>query len=424
MFKKIKRNFLILNMFIISVLMILVCFFIYITMRFNMLNQINEEMLLVEQNYQNFYSLPSFKNSIVSGDNLDLELYPATSSSLFVVDINEPYQIHYYTGINCDDTDLMKGITQSCLKTNDDKGTVVYNEKFYYFSKIRFGTTSTRIIVLDIDEKMRVLNELFINILFVGTISLSLIFIISNFFTNKSMKSLEDAFIKQKHFVSDVSHELKTPIAVIKTNLDVLKKEGNISPEGQKWLSYAIDETNQMSEMINEFLYLAKVESIVENKLDDIIDLSSIVNTVLLSMEAIAFEKKIIIDENVKDDIFVKGHNEDIKRLIKILIDNAIKYCNETGTIVVSLEKYLNSGVFLVKNTGTVIDSKDKDVIFEKFYRVNKERERTSQSYGIGLSIAKSTCERHKFNIRAYPENNMTCFKLSFRTINKPANKT
>ncbi len=89
-----------------------------------------------------------------------------------------------------------------------------------------------------------------------------------------------------------------------------------------------------------------------------------------------------------------------------------------------TLENNGNNGSFIIKNTGTVIDNKDKDIIFEKFYRANKERERKSHSYGIGLSIAKSTCDKYGFNIKAYPENDMTCFRIGFKmVVNNEKNK-
>lgn len=405
-------------MALITILMIVVCLSIYITMRFSLVSQINEEMLLIEQNYQNYYSLSSLQDKLFRNDD-NFSSMPATNYSLFVVDVNNRYQINYYTSINCDDVDLMRGVTDVCVNTNADKGYIRYDNQFYYFSKIHFGKTSTRIIVLDVTSKMILLNKLFINIIIIGAVALILIFIISSFFTNKSMKPVEIAFIKQKNFISDASHELKTPIAVIKTNLDVLRKITEFDNEDEKWLNYAVDEVNQMSKMVNEFLYLARMEDTVPSEIATIVDLSSVVNSVLLSMEAIAFEKHIAIYDSIQDDIFVKGYVDELKRLIKILVDNSIKYCNESGDVFVVLSAHGNTGNFLIKNTGTVIENKDKNMIFERFYRANKERERSSQSYGIGLSIAKSTCERHGFSIKAYPENNMTCFRVSFKLVNK-----
>ncbi len=418
MFKKIKRDFLILNMTIISILMILVCIYIYVSMRYNMLSQINKEMYQVEQSYKSYYSIARLKSAITqSPEEMEEEF-------LFIVDVASDNSVNYINSNNFEDVELIQELTHICMGIDNDKGIVKYEDRYYFFSKLYFEDFATRLIVLDVSDKMFVLHQLLLNLILIGTVSLVLIFLMSNFFTNKSMKPIEIAFDKQKHFISDASHELKTPLAVVKTNLDVLNKSENLDVDDKKWLTYATEEVDQMSKMVNEFLYLAKMDSAGKIANETIIDFSSIINGVILTMEAIAFEKHIIINENIKDDVFIRGSQDGIKRLIVILVDNAIKYCNENGEIDIILETNGNNGSFVIKNTGTVIDAKDKDVIFEKFYRANKERERQSHSYGIGLSIAKSTCENHGFTIKAYPENDRTCFKIAFKTlVNNEKNK-
>ncbi len=420
MFKKIKRDFLILNMSIISILLILVCIYIYFSMRFNIYSQMNKEMSDIEQNYQNYYSFSELRNSLAMNTNKITE----NDEFLFVVDVSEKYVINYFNTTNSNDMKLMQELTEICIEINNGKGLVQYEEKYYFFSKIYFLNAATRLIVLDVSDRIYVLHELWVNLVLIGTVSLFFIFLMSNFFTSKSMKPLEEAFTKQKHFISDASHELKTPLAVVKTNLDVLRKSDALTQEDRKWLVYATDEIDQMSKMVNEFLYLAKMDSKMEAISEGSCDFSSIISGVLLTMEAIAFEKQVMVEENIKDNVFVKGNYDELKRLIVILVDNAIKYCNENGKVFATLETNGNNGVFTIKNTGTVIDVKEKDIIFEKFYRANKERERKSHSYGIGLSIAKSTCDKYGFSIKAYPENDMTCFRLGFKVlVNNEKNK-
>lgn len=416
MFNKIKRDFLILNMAIISILMFLVCMYIYFSMRFSVLSSMNTQMEEIEAKYQNYYNVSRFTESLnIDAPDIETEI----DEFFFIVDVSKDFAVKYYYSDDVDDLTLIQSITNVCMNLDSDKGLLKNSDEYFYFSKIHFRNASTRLIVLDVTDRMMLLHNLFANILLVGFVSLFLIFIISKFFTNRSIKPLEEAFAKQKNFISDASHELKTPLAVVKTNLDVLNKSDSLNSDDKKWLQYAYDEVNQMSKMVNEFLYLAKMDNRTEEVHFESVNFSEIVNGVLLSMEVIAFEKNILIEENVKDDIMVKGHYDELKRLIVILVDNAIKYCDDGGRIFTELKVEGNNGCFIIKNTGTVIDAKDKNIIFEKFYRANKERERSSQSYGIGLSIAKSTCDKHHFNIKAYPENNMTCFKISFKILNK-----
>lgn len=411
MFKKVKRDFLALNMIIISMLMIIVCISVYLAMRANMLNVISEDMMLIEEYYKGYFNMANITNTEYNTDILD-------GRHFFVEDVDIKYNMRYSNASNYFDENLRNKIVYKCVNSRHDTGIVSDNNFYYSYSKIYNNEDSIRLIVLDVTDRMVLLHQLAMSLVSVGVFALFAIFLISYFFMSKSVKPLEEAFFKQKNFISDASHELKTPLAVVKTNVDVVLHSDKVSDEDKKWLIYAKDEIDQMSTMVNEFLYLAKMENVKEVKIYENVNFSNIVSGVLLSMEAIAFEKNIIIEEDIEEDIFTVGSKDELIRLVKILVDNAIKYCNNGGDIKVILNKDAKEGVLLVKNTGTVIDAKDSKVIFERFYRTNKERERASHSYGLGLSIARSTCDRHGFYIKAYPKNDMTCFKVTFKTLN------
>lgn len=418
MFVNIKRKFLALNMIIISILMFLMGIAVYASMRFNILSSINEDMTIIEEEYQNYFYIPHFRETMSVKSSIGEDKF------YFVEDIGIKHNTSFSNESNIYNEELKSEITNFCMNVDADNGIINYKDKYYYFSKIHFlEDDGVRLIVLSVTDRIHLLNKLAVDMSAVGGLALFIIFLISKFFTNKSMKPVEEAFSKQKNFISDASHELKTPLAVINTNIDVVLRSDELQEEDKKWLSYAKEEVKQMSVMVNEFLYLARMESDVDIKACQEIDASSIISGVILSMEAVAYEKNIIISDDIEDDIFVVANEAEFKRLIKILVDNAIKYADSGGKVVVSLNKENHNGVFIIRNTGTVIDKKDGQVIFERFYRANKERERASQSYGLGLSIAKSTCEKYGFNIKAYPENNMTCFKLSFKNSNKVTNK-
>lgn len=413
MFVDIKRKFLALNMIIISILMFLVGISVYVSMRFNILTSINEDMATIEEEYQNYFYIPHFRETMAVNSSIGEDKF------YFVEDIGIKHNTSFSNESNIYNEQLKVEITSFCMNINADNGIINYKDKYYYFSKIHFLDDGVRLIVLSVTDRIHLLNKLAVDMAFVGALALFIIFLISKFFTNKSMKPVEEAFAKQKNFISDASHELKTPLAVINTNIDVVLRSDELQEEDKKWLNYAKEEIKQMSVMVNEFLYLARMEDGIDVKTCHEIDASSIISGVILSMEAVAYEKNIIIEDDIQDDIFVIANEAEFKRLIKILVDNAIKYADSGGKIIATLNKENHNGVFIIRNTGTVIDKKDAQVIFERFFRANKERERASQSYGLGLSIAKSTCEKYGFNIKAYPENNMTCFKISFKVANK-----
>ena len=136
-----------------------------------------------------------------------------------------------------------------------------------------------------------------------------------------------------------------------------------------------------------------------------VFNLSKLLNNILLTFEAVIFENKIELDSNIEEDISIKGDKESIKKVFTILLDNAIKYTNQSGKIDVDLRQEKNKIKIKVKNSGEGINKKDINKIFERFYRVDTSRARESGGYGLGLSIAKSIVENH--NGKIYAESNV-----------------
>lgn len=221
---------------------------------------------------------------------------------------------------------------------------------------------------------------------------------ISYVFTGQALRPLNETWIRQKEFVADASHELRTPLTVIQTNLDVVLSddEGTIE-ENEIWLDNAYSETRVMAKLIDQLLTLAKADA-NEEKLDiSEISISEIVENVCVNMENIAKNKKIDFELKLEEDILIKADYDKIRRMVVILIDNAIKY-TEIGKVTVSLYTEKNKRILTVEDTGIGISKKDADRIFDRFYRADKARHREGGT-GLGLSIAKWIADIHKFTL-------------------------
>lgn len=221
---------------------------------------------------------------------------------------------------------------------------------------------------------------------------------ISYVFTEKALMPVKFAWIKQKEFVADASHELRTPLTVIQTNLDVvMSNEDGTFEDNEMWLDNAYSETRVMAKLIDQLLILAKADA-NEEKLDiSDVCVSEIVENVFGSMETIAKKKGLEFRLNLEDNIFVKADYDKLRRLIVILVDNAIKYTFD-GSVILSLYSDKNKKVFSVEDTGIGISEKELDRIFDRFYRTDKSRHREGGT-GLGLSIAKWIADSHKFNL-------------------------
>ena len=208
------------------------------------------------------------------------------------------------------------------------------------------------------------------------------------------IRPVQDAFDRQKQFISDASHELKTPLSVISANADVLADEIGTNT----YLSYIQEEAKRMNHLVQDLLTLTRLENNTIEPLESF-DLGQLVLQSALPFESTVFEAGKTLQLNVKEDIAFTGYPDKIRQLIGILLDNAIKYSNEGGLISLTLSACRGNPVLEVFNTGRGIPAEEHTNIFERFYRIDPCRCRNSGSYGLGISIAHSIATLHNAKI-------------------------
>lgn len=282
------------------------------------------------------------------------------------------------------------------LDSGSDTGTL-NNFQFYRQDK----DNGTLLVFTDKSAELDMLNKLYRTTITIGALSFLALTAAAYFLSRQIIKPLKSAFEKQKQFVSDASHELKTPVTVISANADVLA--GEIGEN--KWLTYIKSQTERMNILVNDLLNLTRLEN---NTSTDFIvtefDLSKAIINTALPFECQAFENNKNFVVQVEDGISISGSEKHIKQMAAIFIDNALKYSKDGGTVKVTLERLGDKKVFSVFNTGQGIKEEDKDKIFERFFRSDESRNRATGGYGLGLAIAKSIIDKHKFKVHV--ENN------------------
>ncbi len=242
-----------------------------------------------------------------------------------------------------------------------------------------------------------------------GSMGLFLLFCMVLFLAKWLTKPIEESFHKQKIFVSDVSHELKTPLAVITANADTLESEIGES----KWLGYIKNEAYKMSGLVNNMLTLTRMET-TENKLSfQRFDLTETVRGAVMPFESIAYEKQVDLSVSLQESVFLSGNQEQLGRVAAILTDNAVKYTEPGGKISVLLQQNRGKTILQVSNTGPEIPYADRKKIFDRFYRVDKARSRENGSYGLGLSIAKTIVSAHHGTISVDCRNSRNIFTVT-----------
>ena len=321
----------------------------------------------------------------------------------FVVQIEDGVDSSFvkpYTGTNDIVQDLINKVTQGVLASPYASGkidNVLYNLKKVGAVKYIFAYDAT--------ENMQNMHGFYIKILLIllsTFLGLSIIVVALSF---KVFKPIRNSLTQQKQFISDASHELKTPLAVISANTEVL-----IQDERNQWLDNIKEQTERMGTLIADMLTLTKIDEGITRNKNEKFNLSQIILGATLPFDPLAFENGKQLLTNIAQNITYTGDLQGIKTITNILLDNAIKYSDKNGQIIITLKEKNGKPHLSVYNTGSNIPEKDSDKIFQRFYRGDNSRSRHSGGSGLGLSIAKSiaTANKWKITARSIPEESMT----------------
>jgi two-component system sensor histidine kinase CiaH len=414
MFKTLRNKLLILNMSIILVVMTAAFAVIYFITYSNIQTE-NQNKL------KSIASLPRGVSLMQEGEHIT-----ATQSNKKVIGI-VPSNFSVSFNILMDDSgevlkivsfiDMPEEIYLKAAKlafgSKNDMGTISLEGKKWMYSATKLNgafvinengkqivtqtaETNRQIAFLDVTDSGKILTGLLMTCLIIGIAMIFVIFAISLYFANKSIKPISETWNKQKQFIADASHELKTPLAIISANFDVLLSNEEESIVSQKkWIHYIQTEIGRMSKLVSDLLYLAKTEDGNIEMQNMPFDISEIVNDAILSTEAIVYEKGITLLHSIEPNIIANGDNEKIGQVVMILLDNSVKYTNSYGSINISLKKTRHNILFSIKNTGNGIPSKDLPKLFDRFYRADTARtQEDGGGYGLGLSIAKAIIDR------------------------------
>ena len=332
---------------------------------------------------------------------MDVNIY-----TVFVED-NEIKQIINHTKDNITPKEIQIKANSIIKKYHEKKlyiGNLFWNQYSYQYDGIE------KIVLIDnknVNQELQSNLILSIIILFILEI---LAFIISNNISKWIIKPVEISFKKQKQFIADASHELKTPLSVIMASAEAYDRD-----KQEKWIKNIESESERMNHLIKNLLDLAKLENEDIPKQQEKNNLSKITEKAILPLESLIFEKNLKFQYEIEENILFQCNSEEIKQLIVIIMDNAIKHSKKAGKITLILQREKEKILLKITNQGEEIPKGEEEKIFERFYRVDKARNRNENRYGLGLAIAKKIVEQHQGIIRAYSKDNQTTFEVTFK---------
>ena len=254
----------------------------------------------------------------------------------------------------------------------------------------------TLVAFLDNTVVLENAGTLFNYTLIFGSVTLVLMIFLARYLAKRIVAPLEESYEKQKQFISDAGHELKTPVAVINANLELLSRQIG---ENQ-WLSNIQYENEQMSALIIQLLDLARTENVTPSMED--LDFGRLVLGEALPLETVAYEKGLSLKNTIEDNIHVSGNSVQLKQLTSILIDNALRHGAAGTEILLTLKKEKHHAVLAVMNDGDPLTPEQCRRLFERFYRTDEARSGEDKHYGLGLAIAKAIVTAHKGTISVH----------------------
>ena len=298
--------------------------------------------------------------------------------------------------------DALAQMAKRVISTNKNTGTL---EDLTFLKTDKSGYT----LVAFMDNT--VVNEsarsLFRYTLIFGGVALVLFFFLSRFLAKKIVAPLEESYQKQRQFISDAGHELKTPISVVSANAELLSRELG----SNQWLQNIQYENERMGMLVGQLLDLARTENVTPQT--ERIDFSRLVAGEALPFESVAFEKGLVLNTAITNGIAVEGNGTQLKQLISILLDNAIRHSKPDGEVHLTLTKDHGIAELSVINNGDEIPTEHRARIFERFYRVDSARNGEDKHYGLGLAIARAIVTAHHGHIQVLCYNGLVEFRVN-----------
>ena len=400
MIQKLRRKFVAICMTLVALILAVVFCSLYLTMERNIENLSHQVLRRVIQEDVLFPmgNRPPEVGIDFGGDRVVLPYFT----------VNVWQGTAYVTGgtyANLEDTKELESIITECLAMPEKEGEL-NNYRLRYLRQE--NGLYQKIAFVDMSMEMNILRNMMGPYILVISLSLILLLFVAILLSRWATRPVEKAWAQQKQFISDASHELKTPLTVILSNAELLDA-APLEERPARWRDNIHSEAIRMKSLVEEMLTLARADNMTHSAPFEAVMLSEVAYDCALAFEPVAFESGKDLSYQITENAQVFGDQEKLRQLISILLDNAIKYGAAGGTISLNLQKTDRNLTLTVSNPGDPIPPEQLERLFERFYRADVSRgEQTG--FGLGLSIASSIAGEHRGTLRAESDTQSTRF--------------
>ena len=388
MIRKLRRQFVAVCMALVTLVLAAVCGAAYHAVREN-IGELSRQMLhqvLAEDGGRG--SAPGVSIEI-GGDRVLLPYFT----------VNIWGNTAYVTGgtyADLEDTDALRDILRLCLAQGTAEGEI---DEYHLRYLSQDNGLYRKLAFVDMSMEQAILVRMFRSYLAIALAAMLVLLAIAAAASRWVTRPVERAWKQQRQFLSDASHELKTPLTVILSNAELLER-AQLPEKPARWSGSIRLEAEQMRTLVEEMLTLARADNGVRPAAMEPVNLSDVATDCTLAFEPVAFEAGKPLEDHIADEVAVTGDADRLRRLVSILLDNAVKYGAEGGAISLTLEKTERQARLTVANPGEPIPPEHLAHLFERFYRVDSSRGEKS-GFGLGLSIADTIAKEHKGTLRA-----------------------
>ena len=403
MIRKLRLKFVAICMALVTAILAVVFFSVYLSMARN-ISDLSRQVLYRGSQEETIGGMTRPDISIaIGGDRVLLpyftvNVWPSRGGGYTA-------QITGGTYSNLEDTEELTAILQDCLSQNRQEGTV----SGYHLRYLRQDNgLYEKLAFVDMSMEQAVLRRMMGSYLVIALAALALLLGVSVLLSHWATRPVEKAWKQQRQFLSAASHELKTPLTVILSNAELLEQT-ELPDKPARWTDNILSEAGRMRSLVEEMLTLARADNMVRTAVMAEVSLSDVAADCALAFEPVAFEAGKPLEYQIADGTLVLGDGDKLRQLISILLDNAIKYGADGGTITLSLQKTDRQARLTVSNPGDPIPPEQLGRLFERFYRADVSRGEKS-GFGLGLPIARTIAEEHKGTLRAESDAGSTRF--------------
>lgn len=388
MIRSIRRKFILIAMASLLGTMAVLCAAIGAGNRYATTSRVDKAIFILHQNGGTF--LPPGSRLDPSDFNFQVTPETAFETRYFIVELTPQRELKSVDleHIAALDRQTVVDTVSRIIEAGTERG-YVEHYRFGIFPHEDGGST---IIVLDCFLQLQAVNNMLRITVSMFLACAVIVFVLLLFLSKRAIRPFVDNLERQRQFVTDASHELKTPLAILSADIGLLRDAYG----DDQWLDSAGVQITRLDRLIKNLVELARTEEMVREEAVEVLDLSEIARAGADAFEPLAEADGKLLTAEIGDKLKVKGVRDNFFRLFSILLDNAVKYCDPSGTIRLSVTARGRSVYISVSNPCAGVDTAQLPRYFDRFYRADSSRARATGGYGIGLSTAKAIVTRHK----------------------------